>query len=351
MTVVESRPVGPSAVGRYLCGMASARPVSLPDLTPGARVHAPLVVLEVEPRGAGDTTHVIVTFGNATGRIDSAPFWSSDQHMLAGLRKGHVAQVIGEVQLYRERRQLKVTSLRVLPDSAVDPSQFLPSVGEIAPYWELLDRWRGEIRGPRLRAVLGLFFDDPEFRARFARCPASLAGHHAALGGLLKHTAEVASIARAIGRATGADPDLLLAGVLLHDIGKLDAYRWDTHFAMTDAGALLGHVVLGALVFDRTVGAHDPPPCTTEEQVILLHLILSHHGRAEYGAPVPPMTPEAEALHHADNASARGASMATAVADPENFADGEEISTRRIWSLDNRRVYRGRSTWGGPGGE
>ncbi len=337
---VESHP----APGRYLSGMTS--PVSLPALTPGDRVQSPLAILEVNARGSGETAHTILSFGNATGRIDSAPFWPGDQHLVAGIHQGQVAQVIGEVQLYRDRRQLRVTSLRILPRQAVDIRQLLPAIADPEPYWDVLDRWRAEIKGPRLRAVLDLFYTDPEFRDRYALCPASLAGHHALLGGLLKHTAEVATIARAISRASGADGDLVLAGVLLHDIGKLGSYRWDTHFEMTEAGHLLGHVVLGALMLDRVVGEADPPPCTEDELLILQHLVLSHHGRLEYGAPVPPMTLEAEVLHYADNASAKSASMAEAIGTAEHFSEGEQVSHRRIWSLDNRKVYRGRSDWG-----
>jgi 3'-5' exoribonuclease len=338
------------ATGGYVCDMAT--PVSLPELTPGTRVQDPLLVLDVETRGTGDTAHIILTFGNASGRIASAPFWPSEQHLVAGVRKGQVAQVIGEVQLYRERRQLKVTSLRILPKGMVDTRELLPSISDPDPYWEVLDRWRSEIRGPRLRAVLDLFYTDPEFREQYELCPASLAGHHGLLGGLLKHTAEVATIARATSRVAGADGDLVMAGVLLHDIGKLEAYRYDTHFEMTEAGALIGHIVLGSLMLDRAVRGAASMPCTDAELQILQHLVLSHHGRHEYGAPVLPMTVEAEVLHFADSASARTASMADAINDPENFADDHQVSVRRIWSLENRRVFRGTSDWGrGTGGE
>lgn len=328
----------------YVCPMPA--PVALPQLTVGSRVQDPLLVLDVEARGAGETAHTILTFGNATGRIASAPFWPAEQHVVAGVRKGQVAQVIGEVQLYRDRRQLRVTSLRILPRGQADLRQLLPSIADPAPYWEVLDRWRAELRSPRLSAVLDLFYGDPEFRARYELCPASTAGHHAELGGLLKHTVEVATIARAIARASGADGDLVLAGVLLHDIGKLEAYRWETHFEATEAGLLLGHVVLGSLILDQAVRARDPMPCTEQELLILQHLILAHHGRHEYGAPVLPMTVEAEVLHHADNASARGAAMAEAVGDPENFTEDSAVSIKRVWNLDNRRVYRGQSDWG-----
>lgn len=319
----------------------------LPGLSQGQRVQDPLLILEVDRRG-GDTPHTVLTFANATGRLPSAPFWLEDQPKIAGLTPGDVAQVIGEVALYRGQRQLKVTSIRPLPRGTVDMNRLVPSIGDPATYWKTLDGWRAEIVRPRLAATLNLFYGDDDFRLRYEACPASLTGHHALLGGLLKHTVEVASIARAIARVCRAEADLVVAGVLLHDIGKLDAYRWEGGlFEMTDAGALHGHVVLGALMVDRAVRAAEPAPCTEQELAILQHLVLSHHGRLEFGAAVAPMTLEAEVLHYADNASAKTASMADALADPDNF-DGERlVSARSLWQLDRRRAYRGRSDWGG----
>ncbi|MBI2074147.1 MAG: HD domain-containing protein [Gemmatimonadetes bacterium] len=132
--------------------------------------------------------------------------------------------------------------------------------------------------------------------------------------------------------------------MLLHDIGKLESYSWRGLFEYTDAGALVGHVVLGALMFDRRLGELPEPPCTEAEREILLHLILAHHGRLEWGSPVPALTLEAEVLHWADNASAKTASLADALRDAENFPQGMFSTPQR--SLDYRRLYRGGSDWG-----
>lgn len=211
----------------------------------------------------------------------------------------------------------------------------------------MLDRATDALRRPRLRRVVGLFYDDPGFRARYQECPGSTAGHHAELGGLLRHTAEVAAIGQAIARASGADEELVAAGALLHDIGKLEAYDWQGGgFELTEAGALLGHVTLGMLMLSRRLATASSRPCSNRETLILQHLLASHHGVLEHGAPARPMTLEAEVLHHADNASAKCRSMADVLSRAEHFAGSDLISTRALWQLDHRRAYRGGSSWG-----
>jgi 3'-5' exoribonuclease len=174
---------------------------------------------------------------------------------------------------------------------------------------------------------------DKDFRGRYEQCPASTTGHHAELGGLLRHTCEVAAIGRAIAKVCRADAEIVVAGALLHDIGKLEAYRWDGAFEVTERGTLLGHVTLGMLMLGRRVAETHPAPCTERELTILYHLIASHHGRQEFGAAVSPMTLEAEVLHFADNASAKTASMADALTDADNFAGEALVSARGLWQL------------------
>ena len=141
--------------------------------------------------------------------------------------------------------------------------------------------------------------------------------------------------------------ELVLAGALLHDVGKLEAYAWRTGiFELTEAGALLGHVVLGMLMLERRLARQMPALCSEREDALLQHLIASHHGVLEHGAPVRPMTLEAEVLHYADDASAKTSSMAEALASPEHFAEQEPLSTRSIWQVDHRRIFRGRGEWG-----
>jgi 3'-5' exoribonuclease len=320
-------------------------PLHIPSLTIGTRVEDDFLLHKVDSRtlDSGDP-YAILTVGNASGTIDTAPFWKERQGEVAGLQRGHVVHVIGDVASYRDRRQLQVSSIRHLPKDSVDVRALLPSVGAVDRYWEALDKMRRAITKPRLRAVVDLFYEEDTFRQRYEQCPAAVAGHHAAIGGLLKHTTEVTAIARTIAKACGADQELVIAGALLHDIGKLESYRWDGLFEFTDEGRIVDHVVLGALMLDRRLGAETEPPCTPLERDILLHLVLSHHGKREFGSPVTPMTLEAEVLHWADNASAKTASMADVLRDDSNFPEG--LVSKTQWTLDHRRAFRGESDWG-----
>ncbi len=314
-------------------------PVDIPRLAVNARIEDTFLVWDVKARTleSGDPFTILV-LGNSTGRIATEPFWPERLQEVVGLRKGHAVQVIAEVGTYRDRKQLRVVSLRHLPADTVNVKALLPSVGSADRYWDALDGWRREMRRPSLRAAVDLFFEDDGFRTQYGECPAAISGHHAAIGGLLKHTAEVAAIGRTLARVSGADADTVLAGAFLHDIGKLESYRWDGVFDMTERGRLLGHVAIGVLMFDRRMAEASRPPCGEGERATLMHLILSHHGRLEWGATVQPMTLEAEVLHWADNSSAKTASIAEAMRDDENFPDGPISTPQRL--LDWRRLYR-----------
>ncbi|NIM48137.1 MAG: HD domain-containing protein [Gemmatimonadales bacterium] len=321
------------------------QPLHIPSLTPGSRVQDVFLLLEVDIRTqANGDPYTILTLGNSSGSIGTEPFWSERRDEIAGLRAGHVLQVIGEVITYRDRKQLKVASVRQVPKDSVDPAALLPSVGPVDRYWETLDGWRQEIGKPRLRKVVDLFYQEDAFRQRYEQCPGAIRGHHAAIGGLLKHTTEVAAIGRTVARACGADQELVLAGVLLHDIGKLETYRWDGLLEYSERGRLLGHIILGVQMLERRLNEEPEPPCTELERDILIHLMVSHHGRLEFGSPVTPMTLEAEVLHWADNASAKTASVADALRDDGSFPDG--LVSLPQWTLDRRRVFRGTSDWG-----
>ena len=326
--------------------------LDLAAATVGDRVQHELLVMErAEKRTNQGDPYVILTLGNQSGRLETAPVWSNQLEWADGALPGKVVQAIGDITQYGRngsaKRQLQLTGpLRILPDGQFSVEQFLPRIDrDITKLWDWIDRTRGEIQSQPLRSVLDCFFGDDGFRAAFERTPASVNGHHAAIGGLLLHVFEVASIARQTARTMRANVDLCVTGALLHDIGKVESYEIaPSGFGHTTCGLLVGHVVLGTLMLERKLAALDEPVCSEGQLLELQHLILSHHGKLEYGSPVQPMTTEAEIVHRADEASAKATDMFDAINDSDAFADDGEISSKRVWRV-GRRVWRRPHEW------
>ena len=330
-------------------------PLDLPSLVAGDSVQHTLRVADrVEKQTGNGEPFVILTLGNASGTIDTEPIWANllAERWADGAERGAAVQAIGQVALYRGKRQLKLTRpVRVLPRDQLELREFIPHITEDpARLWAKIDEMRHGLSSRRLQRVLALFFDDESFRLAFERTPASINGHHAKVGGLLLHVCEVAYIARAMAKAMGANIDLVTVGVLLHDIGKLEAYgvSWEG-FVRTPQGNLIEHVVLGAMMLDERLAreaAAGTPVCDASQRLELLHLILAHHGKLEFGSPVRPLTLEAEIVHRADDASAKAADVADATADPDAFRDGAEFGERgKLWRVDRRPLWRPPHRW------
>ena len=323
----------------------------IPRLGPGERVQSEFLVVErAEKKTANGDPFAILTLGTSTGKIDTAPIWSDKLDWADGADRGRVVQAIGDIALYGRngtaKRQLSLTApLRVIPENQVDVTSFLESVGDCTQLWDWVDRNREQMTSRTLKSVVDLFFANDEFRVRFERTPGSTGGHHAKLGGLLLHTTEVATIARTTARTARANPDLVFAGAMLHDIGKVEAYEVSAGgFTFTPCGLLIGHVVLGALMLERAIAKLGQPVCSEGQLLELQHMILSHHGAYEFGSPVQPMTVEAEIVHWADEASAKASDMMDSISDAANFASDREISDVKPWRV-RRHVYRRRHDW------
>lgn len=325
--------------------------VNIPALEERERVQSDFLVVErADKKTASGDPFAILTLGNSSGRIETAPIWSDKLEWADGAVRGKVVQAIGDVATYGKngsaKRQLALSApLRVIPDNIVDVLSFLETVGDCTPLWDWVDKQREAMQSRALKSVVDLFFANDQFRVRFEKTPGSPSGHHAKVGGLLLHTYEVASIARATARATRANQDLVLAGALLHDIGKVEAYEVAaTGFSITPCGLLLGHVVLGALMLERTLAKLGDPICNDGQTLELQHMILSHHGSLEFGSPVQPMTVEAEIVHWADESSAKACDMTDAIGDNSNFIAGRETSDGKPWRV-RRHVYRRPHDW------
>ncbi|HHH81785.1 MAG TPA: HD domain-containing protein [Chloroflexi bacterium] len=174
---------------------------------------------------------------------------------------------------------------------------------EILPPQELFartDGFRCRIRASLVRT----FYSDPNWASRLMEAPSARRVHHAHFGGLLEHTYELLLLAQPlVDLYPEIDADLLLAGILLHDIGKLEELSWGYDTDYTDEGRLLGHIVLGERLISRAIDAIEEFPGGRALEI--LHLVIAHHGRCEWGSPRRPKSIEAVALHYLDNLDAQ----------------------------------------------
>ena len=256
----------------------------------------------------GGKPYLIVTVMDRTGEIGGR-LWENADRYLPVCEVGNVVQLIGQAQTYKGTLQLKIESIKSLEkdkNSEWRKGDFLPvTAGDIpAMAREIVTFARG-VAEPNLRALLLKFFRNKEFFEAFQQAPAAKRMHHAYYGGLLEHTLAVVRVADTMARLYPAiDRSLLIAGALLHDIGKTEEFSYDRYpFDYTDKGRLVGHLVLGAEMMLARIAEVDgfPADLTTRLQ----HLILSHHGRHEFGSPCLPMTLEAFVLNFIDDIDAK----------------------------------------------
>ncbi|MBA3261929.1 MAG: HD domain-containing protein [Thermoleophilaceae bacterium] len=251
------------------------------------------------------TPYLAVELRDRSGAIQARAFREAD--FLAGqFERGELVAVSGRVERFRDELQVELRSIRRA--QGADPAAFLPTayrdLDELDGFLEHLGR---EVYDADLRALLDAFLDDEEFRGELRRAPCTRSGHHAYLGGLLEHTVAVGTLAvEACALHPRLNSDLLICAALLHDIGKLREFELGAEIAFSEAGALVGHVVLGQqMIVERAAQLNGFPD---EKLHAVLHCVLAHHG-----ADALPgrrfRTPEALALQriNALDASVKGA--------------------------------------------
>lgn len=277
------------------------------DLAPGQTVQGVFLVQskDVRQKKTGEP-YLSLVLMDRTGEVE-AKMWDNAADVAETFDRDDFVRVRGQTLLYQGRTQLTVHSLQRIPDTEVDISDFLPiSRRDVGQMWRELEEVVASIRHPHLKALLGAIFGNPEIAEAFRRAPAAKGIHHAWIGGLLEHVLSMCALARFFAsHYPGIDLDLLLAGVLLHDIGKIRELDYSRSFSYTAEGGLVGHIQIGL----RIVADHLPPGFPPKLRNLLEHLILSHHGQLEFGSPKLPCFPEAMLLHLIDLTDSKMAAM------------------------------------------
>lgn len=267
---------------------------------------------------------------DASGILD-AKWWNLTEEQAASWHSGQIVRATGDLILYRNAWQLRVRTLEARDDLEI--SDFVRNAPKTRAEMEkevadLIARMENPVISQITEGII------EEHKKAFFTYPAAVRNHHNFPGGLAYHSLCMAETAQAVlEQYPWLNYDLLIAGILLHDIGKIEELSAPVLPEYTMAGNLVGHISMAANYIDRIAGELEVQD--SEEAVLLKHMVLSHHGKMEYGSPVLPMIPEAEVLSLLDNLDARMFMIRQTLdtIDPGHFGP-------RVFALDNRMFYR-----------
>jgi len=269
--------------------------------------------------GLRDTTGVI------EGKI-----WERVDEFQDMFDKNDLVYVKSKSRFYQDKPQLNITDIKRIeePLTMDELKAFFPE-GQRASktvreeFAELVN----SIQSPYIKSLFSAFTEQSGLADKFYLYPASIGVHHVYLGGLLEHSVSVAQMAKEAVKFCGGNLDIVIAGSLLHDIGKVDEMEIKGTFRYSDNGRLLGHITLGVIIFDSLVKKIRDFPIQISD--IIKHIIISHHGVEEWGSPRKPMTIEALIVHYIDNLDAKVAGVKEYMM--ENMEDGTWTTFHRLY--------------------
>ncbi len=253
---------------------------------------------EIREKKTGEP-YLSLSFCDRTGEVE-AKMWDNVAEVMDTFERDDFVKVKGLIQIYHNRPQLTIHKMRRLEDSEVDFADYFPaSARDPEDMWRELRAIIAGMADAHLRALVDAVLDDPEIAQRYRKAPAAKQIHHAWLGGLLEHVLSLCQLCRVTAEHYRVDPNLLLAGAVLHDVGKIYELSYDRSFGYTTEGQLLGHMVIGLrIVADKLRHLPDFPP---RLRTLVEHMIVSHHGKYEFGSPKLPQFPEALLFHYLDD--------------------------------------------------
>ena len=308
-----------------------------------------LASIGIRERKGGSGQYLALTLADKSGQFE-ARMWDDFADVIQTCTTGCYVKVQGQVSKYQGKFQLTLTKMRLAAAAEVDKADFVPTTQYDIPSMAAeLRTYVDAFTNPHLRRLVLSFLDDPTLGPQFLEAPAAKRLHHAWIGGLLEHVLHLVRLCLATAPFyPEVDPDLLVTGAILHDIGKLRELSWDSSFDYTLEGQLIGHISIAqrllqekitqldaqaslardaeialakelssrpesALFADAAerpaVSATDPSPSAQpfpqNLRLLIEHMILSHHGKLEFGSPKLPMTPEAMLLSALDDLEAK----------------------------------------------
>lgn len=243
-------------------------------------------------KGKNGKAYISIALSDRTGAVDGR-IWDNVDEISSAFQAGDFVRIKGVVHMFQNRRQVVVHKVERTRDGEYELRDFINAASE-DPEKMMTDLRKivDEIRDPHIKNLILNVIEDPEIRPRLLRCPAAKTIHHAYLGGLLEHILSIAQIMQFLARHYPIlNQDLLIFGAIFHDIGKLWELEFDSATAYTDSGRLIGHLVMSVeLIEKHSAKIADFP---SELKLVLKHIVLSHHGKQEFGSPKVPQFLEA----------------------------------------------------------
>jgi 3'-5' exoribonuclease len=265
---------------------------------------------QAKPKKSGEL-YLALTLGDRTGHID-AKMWDNVVDHINIFEQDDFIKVRGLVNKFNGRFQLTVHKLRSMQEAEIEFDDYLPrTTKDIPSLWRSLGEYVASFSDPYLKALLRAFMADPQIEQAYKNAPAAKTLHHAFIGGLLDHVLSLFQVCDLACRnyPEMINRDLLLTGAFLHDIGKIHELTFARSFAYTTRGQLLGHMIIELEMLHQKIA--QVPNFPDEYKTLIEHLIISHHGKYEFGSPKMPMFPEALMLHYLDDLDSKMESMRT----------------------------------------
>jgi len=279
-----------------------------------------------------------------TGRLP-ARMWSATEELVASLPTDGFVHLEGQTQPYQGQLQVIVQSIEKAVPSEKDLEHLLPTTEkDVEQMFSEVEAMLRNMDSAVAKALAETYLQDQKLMGAFKQAPAAQSLHHAFLGGLLEHTHHLMHLAEAmLPEFPHINRDIVMLGLFVHDLGKCAELAWREGFQYTDDGQLVGHIARGAIWLEQKAllcgkaGHPVPKPLLS----VLQHIVLSHHGRPEYGAAKLPATPEALFVSLLDNLEAK-MQMATEATRGANLSEAELNGnfTDKLWALENVRFYR-----------
>jgi 3'-5' exoribonuclease len=248
--------------------------------------------------------YIALTLSDKTGSMEGR-MWDDVAEAIASCSEGCYVKVQGDIAKYQGKFQITLKKLRLAADSEIEAADYQAATKfDVEEMWAELRGYVGAFKNEDLKRLVFSFLDDAEIGPAFKTAPAAKRLHHAWLGGLLEHVLTLVRVCLAnVSFYPEVDQDLLVTGAILHDIGKVRELEWKSSFSYTLEGQMIGHISIAQGMLREKVQALAPFP--EKLRVLVEHMILSHHGKYEFGSPKLPMTPEAILLSALDDLEAK----------------------------------------------